>query len=57
MVGKEKEKKGKKKKTNEKVKGMNKSKITNEGTFVMKEFFFRYKKFRKNINNGIFVWT
>ena len=57
VVDKEKEKKGKKKRTNEKERGMNKSKITNEGTFVMKEFFFRYKKFRKNINNGIFVWT
>ena len=53
----EKEKKEKKKKTNEKEKGMNKSKITNEGIFVMKEFFFGYKKFRKNMNTVIFVLT
>ena len=57
VVDKEKEKKEKKKKTNEKEKGMNKSKITNEGIFVMKEFFFGYKKFRKNMNTVIFVLT
>ena len=46
MVDKEKEKKGKKK-TNEKEKGMNESKITNEGTFVMKEFFLYIRNFAK----------
>ena len=47
VVDKELEKKGKKKKTNEKVKGMNKSKITNEGTFVMKNFFSDTRNFAK----------